>query len=67
MLTVLVVTGALILAHALPVGAEEIPGEPTGRQIAINVDEGEDGDDQIAESTWTLTNKAGARKREGSE
>jgi len=59
MLTVLVFTGALVLAQALPVWAEEIPGEPTGLQIAINVDEREDGDDQISESTWTLTNKAG--------
>ncbi len=59
MLTVFVLTGAIILAQALPVWAEEIPGEPTGHQIAINVDEREDGDDQISESTWTLTNKAG--------
>ncbi len=63
MLTVLVLTGALILAHALPAGAEEIPGEPTGRQIAINVDEREDGDDQVSEATWTLTNKAGKQRK----
>ncbi len=62
MLTVLVLTGAIFLAHTLPAGAEEIPGEPTGQQIAINVDEREDGDDQISESTWTLTNKAGKQR-----
>ena len=63
MLTVLALTGALVLAQALPVWAEEIPGEPTGHQIAINVDEREDGDDQIGESIWTLTNKAGKTPR----
>ena len=59
MLTVLIITGVMLLAPALPVWAEEIPGEPTGHQIAVNVDEREDGDDQIGESIWTLTNKAG--------
>ena len=59
MLTVFVLTGAIVLAQALPAWSEEIPGEPTGHQIAVNVDEREDGDDQISESTWTLTNKAG--------
>ena len=43
--------GLLVLSTALAVSAEEIPGEPTGRQIAINVDEREDGDDQISEAT----------------
>lgn len=51
--------GLLVLSLGVSVSAEEIPGEPTGHQIAVNVDEREDGDDQISESTWTLTNKAG--------
>lgn len=60
---VLVLTGVVLLAQTQPVWAEEIPGEPTGHQIAINVDEREDGDDQISEATWTLTNKAGKQRK----
>ena len=56
--------GVLVLSTPLSIAAAEIPGEPTGHEIAINVDEREDGDDQISEATWTLTNKAGkTRKR----
>ncbi len=63
-MTILVATGAIFFANIPPISAEEIPGEPTGHEIAINVDEREDGDDQISEATWTLTNKAGkTRKR----
>ena len=46
--------GVLVLSTPLSIAAAEIPGEPTGHQIAINVDEHEDGDDQISEATWTL-------------
>lgn len=60
---VFVLTGVVLLAQTQPVWAEEIPGEPTGHQIAINVDEREDGDDQISEATWTLTNKAGKQRK----
>ena len=62
MLTVFALTGAILLTQALPAWAEEIPGEPTGHEIAVLVDEREDGDDQISESTWTLTNKAGKQR-----
>ena len=44
--------------------AQEIPGEPSGREIAVMVDEREDGDDQVSEAVWTLTNSKGkTRKR----
>ena len=59
---VLIVAGVMLLATGLA-GAEEIPGEPSGLQIAINVDEREDGDDQVSEATWTLTNKAGKQRK----
>ena len=53
-MTILVATGAIFFANIPPISAEEIPGEPTGHQIAINVDEREDGDGQISEATWPL-------------
>ena len=62
MRTVLLVAGVMLLAP-VPAGAEEIPGEPSGLQIAINVDEREDGDDQVSEASWTLTNKAGKQRK----
>lgn len=56
--------GLLLLSTIAPVYAQEVPGEPTGREIAVFVDEREDGDDQISEANWTLTNSKGkTRKR----
>ena len=59
---ILIVAGVMLLVPGLA-GAEEIPGEPSGLQIAINVDERENGDDQVSEATWTLTNKAGKQRK----
>lgn len=56
----LVVT--LLWAGVLPLGAEGIPGEPSGREIAVRVDEREDGDDQISQGVWTLINKKGQKR-----
>ncbi len=50
---------SVLFANTLPCHAVEIAGEPTGREIAVSVDEREDGDDQISMATWTLTNKSG--------
>ena len=56
--------GLCVLSAASLVSAQEIPGEPSGREIAVMVDEREDGDDQIFEAVWTLTNSRGkTRKR----
>jgi hypothetical protein len=62
MLTVLWLVSAVFLAQALPTQAEEISGEPSGREIAVQVDEREDGDDQVSESLWTLINKQGKKR-----
>jgi len=65
MLVVLMFIGALLFAGVPPLSAEEIPGEPTGHEIATLVDEREDGDDQISKAVWILTNKKGkTRKRD---
>ena len=39
---------SVLFANTLPCHAVEIAGEPTGREIAVSVDEREDGDDQIS-------------------
>ena len=60
-----IIIGLLVLSTARVAGAEEVPGEPSGREIAVMVDEREDGDDQISEAVWTLTNSRGkTRKRD---
>ena len=57
--------GVWVLSAAPPASAQEVPGEPSGREIAVMVDEREDGDDQISEAVWTLTNSKGkTRKRD---
>ena len=56
--------GCWVLSVATAAAAQEVPGEPSGREIAVMVDEREDGDDQISEALWTLTNNRGkTRKR----
>ena len=55
--------GLLVLSTSVPVYAQEVPGEPTGLEIAVLVDELEDGDDQISEADWTLTNSKGKTRR----
>lgn len=52
----------IFLAAALPLSATEIPGEPTGREIALKVDQREDGDDQVSQGLWTLTNRQGQKR-----
>jgi outer membrane lipoprotein-sorting protein len=42
--------------------AEELPGEPDGRDIAVKVDTREDGDDQVSKSVFTLINEKGQKR-----
>ncbi len=62
MLAMVLFVGGVLFTGVLPLGAEEIPGEPSGREIAVKVDELEDGDDQVSQAVWTLINRRGQRR-----
>jgi outer membrane lipoprotein-sorting protein len=62
MLTLLLLIAGMLCAGVLPLGAQEIPGEPSGREIAIKVDQREDGNDQVSRGVWTLVNEKGQKR-----
>jgi outer membrane lipoprotein-sorting protein len=62
MLAVMLFVTALLFVGAPILSAEEIPGEPTGREIAVKVDTREDGDDQVSRGVWTLINDKGQKR-----
>jgi outer membrane lipoprotein-sorting protein len=62
MRTIILGVAILVLAAAPLLAAEEIPGEPTGHEIAVKVDERDEGQDQVSRGVWTLINKKGQKR-----
>ncbi len=53
---------SLLWATARLLGAEELAGEPSGREIAMKVYMREDGDDQVSKAVFTLINNKGQKR-----
>jgi outer membrane lipoprotein-sorting protein len=62
MRAMLLCIGVIVFTRVFPLSAEEVPGEPSGRDIAVKVDTREDGDDQISKSVFTLINEKGQKR-----